>query len=108
MTQKIESETRRQIASFLPDAIIRALTSYHEFSKSNSEEDECKRFAANHSAAKAAIAHIELLLKLARWADLPDPYAEDHNRQIALSAMIQEAREEVDSHKRKEKGGLEE
>lgn len=98
---KIENETRRQIASFLPDAIVRALTSYHEFSKSNAEEDECKRFAANHSAAKAAIAHIELLLKLARWADLPDPQAEDHNRQIALSAMLQEAKEELEGYRAK-------
>ncbi|PJB71697.1 MAG: hypothetical protein CO093_04615, partial [Alphaproteobacteria bacterium CG_4_9_14_3_um_filter_47_13] len=61
------------------------------------------QFAANHTAAKAAISHIELLLKLAQWADLPDARAEDHNRQIALSAMIQEAQEELNAHKEKER-----
>ena len=95
----IEEETRRQIARFLPDAIARALTSYFAFSQENPEEKESKKFAAHHTAAKAAIAHVELLIKLAKWADLPDATAEDHNRQIVLAAMVQEAENELETYK---------
>lgn len=103
MTQTIETTTRRQIAAFLPDAILRALTSYYAFSQNGGTEQECKEFAANHTACKAAIAHVELLLKLARWAELPDAGAENHNQQIMLAAMMQEAEDELQAYR--EKGG---
>ena len=98
MTEKIQKETREQIARFLPDAIARALTSYFEFSTSETEEKDSKKFAAHHTASKAAISHIELLLKLAKLAELPDAAAENHNNQIVLAAMVQEAREELDKY----------
>lgn len=99
MSNKIEEQTRKQIAQFLPDAILRALMSYIQFSQDKPKEDDSKEFAAQHKAAKAAIAHVELLLKLAKWADLPDPHAENHNQQIVLAAMIQEAEEELDGYR---------
>lgn len=95
---KIEEKGRIQIAAFLPDAIARALTSYHRFSKQDAPS-EAKEFSAHHSACKVAIAHIELLIKLAKWADLPDAKAEDGNRQIILAAMMQEAQEELEAYK---------
>jgi hypothetical protein len=100
MTQKIEEQTRTRIAAFLPDAIAQALTSYHHFSK-NRAGSEAKEFAAHHSACKVAIAHIELLIKLARWAELPDARAENGNQQILLAAMMQEAEEELADYKLK-------
>jgi hypothetical protein len=48
-----------------------------------------------------AISHIELLIKLARWADLPDEGAEDHNQQIILAEMMASAEEELQRHKDK-------
>lgn len=105
MTFKMEDETRRQIAAFLPDALARALTSYCQFSKDAPDEKECKDFAAQHSAAKAALAHIELLLKLAKIAALPDAQAEDHNRQIVLASMLQEAECEVKAYHERESRG---
>ncbi|MCB9996606.1 MAG: hypothetical protein H6869_09240 [Rhodospirillales bacterium] len=98
----IEEETRKQIACFLPDAIARALTSYHEFSQQPPSED-AKLFTAHHNACKVAIAHIELLIKLARWADLPDVDAENHNQQIVLAAMVKEAEGELEAYKKQEK-----
>ncbi len=95
---KIEDETRRQISVFLPDAIARALDSYHSFS-AQEPPDEAKEFTAHHNACKVAIAHIELLIKLARWADLPDAAAENHNQQIVLATIMQEAQEELDGYK---------
>jgi hypothetical protein len=89
MTIKIEEASRQQIAVFLPDAIAKAIASYHRFMDKTVNEEKAKEFAEHHNACKVAIAHIELLLKLARWADLPDATGSDHNRQIA--AMMREA-----------------
>ncbi len=99
-------ETRKQIARFLPDALAKALTSYHEFMdvdipKGKPKTDEAEgqtsasAFERHHKACKAAIAHIELLIKLAEWAQLPDVKADDHNQQIVLSALLQEANAEI-------------
>lgn len=98
MKQTIEEMSRAQIASFLPDAIAKALTSYHKF-MDTPHESEAKSFSAHHGACKAAIAHIELLLKLARWADLPDARTGTSNEQIMLAAMVQEAEEELKQYK---------
>ena len=98
MNQSIEDTSRAQIASFLPDAIAKALTSYHKFMDAP-HESEAKAFSAHHGACKAAIAHIELLLKLARWADLPDARTGSSNEQIMLAAMVQEAEEELRNYR---------
>lgn len=66
----LEETTRAQIAEYLPDAVDQALESYRNFYKKTDFED-AKDFASHHSACKAAIAHVELLLKLAAWAELP-------------------------------------
>ncbi len=91
---QIEMLTRRQIAEFLPTAIETALTSYQLFSESDSL-DNAKDFKAHHDACKIAIAHIELLIKLAQWADLPD--LEDGNDQNILRGLIESGQKELDS-----------
>ncbi len=98
--EKIEDKTRLQIAVFLPDAIAKALASYHTFTKDDFPT-ETKEFSSHHNACKVAIAHIELLIKLARWADLPDAQAEDGNQQIVLAAMMQEAEDDLRAYKEK-------
>ena len=95
---KIEDDMRVRISRFLPDAIAKALTSYHKFIDGDFP-DEAKEFSAHHNACKVAIAHIELLIKLARFADLPDSKVEDNNNQIILAAMMQEAEEELQAYK---------
>lgn len=98
----IEEASREQISQFLPDAIRKALTSYHLFMERDYEEEKPKAFEEHHKACKVAIAHIELLIKLARFADLPDAKAADGNNQIVLAAMLQEAQEELDGFKARE------
>lgn len=104
-------ETRKQIARFLPDALAKALGSYHEFmdvdipkGKPKDDEEEgqtsASAFERHHKACKAAIAHIELLIKLAEWAQLPDAAAPDHNQQIVISALLQEANSEIKQTKK--------
>lgn len=95
MKQTIEDRSRQQIAAFLPDAIARALTSYHVFTIQDVPTTEAKKFSEHHGACRVAVAHIELLLKLARWADLPDLGADNKNDQMMLAAMMREAEEEL-------------
>ena len=90
-----------RISTFLPDAIAQALKSYHRFAKQDAPPD-AREFSAHHSACKVAIAHIELLIKLARWADLPDEKAGDANQQVMLAAMMQQAESEVQAYRRRE------
>ena len=95
----IEVQTRREIALFLPQAIQTALQSYQDFSQEQATSDsetDSKDFKAHHDACKVAIAHIELLIKLARWADLPDPKLDDEDKQAMLQSLIESAQGELD------------
>ena len=94
MNIKIEDLSRVQIAEFLPDAIRAALNSYQNYSQSEAATDGAK-FKDHHTACKVAVSHIDLLLKLARWADLPDSEIEGQNHQRVLVAAIEEAEKEL-------------
>lgn len=97
---QIEVQTRADIAAFLPGAIQTALDSYKMFSEAQITDDACaptsQAFKAHHDACKVAIAHIELLIKLARWADLPDPKVEDEVQQKMLAQVIDSANAELE------------
>lgn len=90
----IESGMRDRIAEFLPCALQRAIGSYENF-MDREKYEKAGDFKAHHDACKVALAHIELLVKLARWADLPDPRVEDENQQKLLAEMIEAARGEL-------------
>ncbi len=83
----LEEKSRKQISTFLPQAVNKSLSSYHAF-MAQDVPDDAKGFSAHHSAAKVAIAHIELLLKLARWADLPQSRTSQHAAQEAMLASL--------------------
>jgi len=95
----IESQTRQDIAAFLPRAIQTALESYEYFSQAqitDPQSDPCsKKFKDHHDACKVAIAHIELLIKLAKWADIPPPELEDALQQSILQSVIETASAEL-------------
>ncbi len=95
---QIEARTRAQIARFLPKAIQTALLSYQEFSQ-DADFDDAKEFKSHHDACKVAIAHVELLIKLAQWADLPDPKAEVAETNAMLRGLIETAQVELDGHR---------
>ena len=98
---QIEVQTRQDIAVFLPGAIQAALESYQMFSEAQITDDastpSSQAFKAHHDACKVAIAHIELLIKLARWADLPAPELENEKAQKLLQGLMQNAQAELDS-----------
>lgn len=96
--EHIDPSTRQQIADFLPVAILKTLNSYDDFT-TNKDFIASKEFAAHHSACKAAIAHLELLLKLAQWAEIPDDPSQENQFLANLLKMAQErvrAREDND------------
>lgn len=97
MPQSIEDQTRKRVSEFLPEAIRKTLDSYHEFVGSEINND-AREFSAHHSACKVAIAHLELLLKLARWADVPDQKQDDSQ---VLVDLMREAQAELQSYQQR-------
>ncbi len=93
---KIEDVTRKQVGEFLPKAIQKSLESYHRFSDQKIPED-AKGFSAHHTACKVAIAHIELLLKLAKWAELPDKNLKQNENFVKA---LSDAEEELRHHQK--------
>lgn len=82
----LEDAARRRIAAMLPDLLGKALESYELFATHDVPELEAKSFSAHHTACKVAIAHIELLVRLARQVDLEDEARAAEARRVALEA----------------------
>jgi hypothetical protein len=70
MTQPSEDceGLRLVLQASLPERVRAALAGYERFTADEPPAD-AKGFAAWHAAAKAALAHVEVLVKLLRWAD---------------------------------------
>jgi hypothetical protein len=58
---------KRQLRLLLPERILHAAERYGDFAGQVPSET-AKEFAAHHAACKSALAHIDLLVKLLRWA----------------------------------------
>ncbi|MCW9039386.1 MAG: hypothetical protein OQJ76_02735 [Rhodospirillales bacterium] len=88
MTEQLDA-VRRAVMDGLPGFIARAHQAYADFSEDGAEGAEAaKAFSAHHAACKAALAHIEALVKLSRWAAAEDGSAQDDGAE----ALIAEAR----------------
>lgn len=59
---------QRQVRGTLPERMRAALAGYDRFTAEEPPAD-AKGFAAWHAAAKAALVHVEVLVKLMRWAE---------------------------------------
>lgn len=97
---EITKETQLYLETFLPTALSKAMKSYEDFSKQDKNHLEDSVFLEHHKACKAAISHVELLLKLAKSIEQPDqknPY---------LEGMVQQAKENLKKHQNS--SGLEE
>lgn len=90
----IEARTRTEIAAFLPGAIQSALESYIAFSKTP-DQSEAKQFKDHHDACKICIAHVKLLIELAKWADIPQPELQDAIQQKQLQQIIENGQTEL-------------
>ena len=92
---KIELGMREDISAFLPNAVETAIQSYRSFSKEQATSSKdpltAREFKDHHDACKVAIAHIELLIKLAKWADVPPPEIEGEIENMVLQQIIERA-----------------
>lgn len=88
MTEDIDG-LRRGLQASLPERIRVALAGYERFTAEDPPAD-AKGFGAWHGAAKAALAHVEALVKLARWAEGKDDAGTDGDD--GLGRMLAEAR----------------
>ena len=96
--KKIEDITRAQIAARLPDALMKALNDYHRFSQQPAGM-EARDFGDHQRACKTAIAHIELLVKLAERANLPDESIGDKNHQERFAGLFKKSKEQITAYK---------
>ena len=96
----LDNKSRERIAEFLPDALVTALESYYGFAKTEIP-DTAKGFSDHHNACKVAIAHIDLLLKLAKWAHLPDDGVVDDESQRRLVNILENAQAEYNAFQSK-------
>jgi hypothetical protein len=67
MAEDLE-DLRLSLKVRLPARIHAAVEGYEAFAGAEAPAD-AKGFAAWHAACKAALAHVDLLIKLARWAE---------------------------------------
>jgi len=96
---QIEGDMRLRVAEFLPDALNAALLSYQTFSETQAtdpKDPKASEFKAHHDACKVALAHIQLLLKLAEMADVPDPDAEHEAHYEAMHKAMARAYQELE------------
>lgn len=91
-----QSTIAESVADFLPGALSKALSSYQGFCDREYESEKPKAFKEHHESCKAAISHVELLLKLAERFDVLR--TEDNGHEV-LAAMIESARSEVGKYK---------
>jgi hypothetical protein len=83
---------RLSVQGTLPERIRAALAGYERFTADEPPAD-AKGFAAWHAAAKAALAHVDLLVKLARWAEGGGDAASDPEDEV--SRLLAQARQAV-------------
>lgn len=98
-TPRIEEEARERISEFFPEALRRAIESYKEFME-HENSGPAKDFKEHHTAAKVAISHIELLIKLGEWAQLQGRDTADED---ILRSIMAEAEAELKAYQESER-----
>ncbi len=92
-TLNLSEDARTQIAETLPMAIKKAIDAYQDFINGKPEEDNSSEYKNKQTAAKAGLAHIELLMKLANMVDsLEDDQKSD------LMMLLHDAKNELEGH----------
>ena len=96
----MNDEVRARLREVLPDALTKTMDSYHAFIDGECDEKAAKNFSAHHAAGKAAIAHLEALLKLASSIGMSKG---DDDGSQKIKALIEDAQREIcDYRKRQE------
>jgi hypothetical protein len=88
-TPEIGAQARAQIAQTLPLAMEKAIDAYHNFIDEN-DNKKSSEFKNRYAAAKVALSHIEMLIRLSDIVGAMDD--ETHNQ---LDVLIAEAKKEL-------------
>ncbi|MBI1206778.1 MAG: hypothetical protein GC191_05755 [Azospirillum sp.] len=87
MTDRMLDDVRQTIALLLPEVLRRAISSYRDFVMTEAALG-AKDFKEHHTAGRAALVHLETMLRLARWAAPGDGGDDNEN----LERLVGEAR----------------
>lgn len=72
MAKKIEEATRQKVAKLIPIIADKAIRSYQDMVNTGGQNFMLNNNQkAYYEACKAAVSHLQLLLKLAEWAEVP-------------------------------------
>lgn len=85
---------KKYLQKSLPEKVARALQGYDDFT-SQQPAGDAKSFSAHHSACRAAVVHIETLLKLAKWTD-EDAISPAPLPDTGIMELLSAARTELD------------
>ncbi|MCW9034356.1 MAG: hypothetical protein OQK35_01750 [Alphaproteobacteria bacterium] len=86
-------QTKKTLSKSLPQQLDETINSYSYFAKIAPPED-AKGFAAHHSACKAALAHLDQLIKLAHWVEDQPPSVLE-NEDAEAERLVQKAQQAV-------------
>jgi hypothetical protein len=71
MTDKIEAATRKQVAELMPTIINKVIGGYQNLINAGVEKfQDTKNHKAYYESCKGAVMHLQVLLKLAEWAEI--------------------------------------
>ncbi len=79
------------VSAEIERAIERVISSYQAFASSAPIATDAKDFAAHHAACKAALAHLDLLLKIAKITEVPTTGGQGEDERLALVAEARAA-----------------
>lgn len=82
---------RAQIGAQLETAATRVIESYRTFMNDEPDAGDARAFAAHHAACKAALAHLDLLMRLARLAGVEAEATDGSEEQARLLAEARAA-----------------
>lgn len=91
MTEK-ESKMSDRAAVFLGEALDRTVKSYEDYTQKVIED---KNFKTHHDACKAALSHIEMLLKLTKMSETPPADHDSALKKERLRVLMENARAEL-------------
>jgi len=97
MTIKFEDFVRSEITDILEETIEKAVASYYCYAKKDLKEENAKDVTEYHKVCKVAAAHLDLLIKLARWADKTGPVEDE-------DINIDEAQNDFETYKQQPAG----
>ena len=90
-----EEYARSEITAILKETTEKAIASYYCYARKDFQNDMAKDFTEYHKSCKIAAAHLDLLIRLARWADKSETAKEEN---------IDEAQTEFENYRENQSG----